>query len=256
MASSGDDAGRRARHVAREAKRSRRRRFWAGLIGGVVGWGLAGLDGGEAGTVEVPKLDVDFAAAGTYTSPEHGTVEFELVAYGRVVRQIMLMADDPVEMVFDRMTAKVTVMRHRAIEVISTGYPSVSLFDPFYSVVSLVDPFAQARHIAEGSLEIVRDGVGSYLSHACERYRAFGTVGGVVLQASACITGDGVPLFTEITSGGRTVRTELTELSPVSHDPRRFAVPLKSDRVHSDRIQSDRIHSDRVWRGSADKTGS
>ena len=234
MTGSGDETGRRGRRAAREAKRSRRRRFWAGLIGGVVGWGLAGLDGGEAGTVKVPELEVDFAAAGTYTSAEHGTVPFDLVANARVVRQVMLVPDDPVEMVFDRMAARVTVMRHRAIEVIPTGYAAVSLFDPFYSVVTLVDPFAQARHIADGSLEIVRDGVGSHLSRACERYRAFGTFGGGSLQASACITVNGVPLFTEITGAGRTVRTQLTELDFVSPDPRRFAVPLDSEQIAQD----------------------
>lgn len=244
MAGSGDGTGRRGRRAAREAKRSRRRRFWAGLIGGVVGWGLAGLDGGEAGTVEVPKLDVEFAAVGTYTSPEHGTVTFNLLAKGRVVQQVMMVPDDPVEMVFDRMAAKVTVMRNRGIEEISTGYPSVSLFDPYYSVVSLVDPFAQARNIADGSLEIVRDGVGSHLSRACDRYRVFGTVGGGSLQASACITGDGIPLFTEITTAGRTVRTQLTELNVDTRDLRRFAVPLASDRA--DRLSGVRLRSDKV----------
>lgn len=234
MASSGDDAGRRGRRAAREAKRLRRRRFWAGLIGGVVGWGLAGLDGGEAGTVEVPKLDVEFVAIGTYTSAEHDTVSFGLVANAHFVHQVMRVPDDPIEMVFDRMAAEVTVLRQHAVEVMPTGYPSVGLFDPFYSVVSLVDPFAQARHIADGSLEFVRDGVGSHLSRACDRYRAFGTVGGRPLQASACITGDGIPLLTEITSAGRTVRTQLTELSFVSIDPRRFAVPFDSHQVERD----------------------
>lgn len=234
----GDDAERRERRAAREVKRARRRRFWAGLIGGVFGWGLAGLDGGEAGTVDVPMPDVDFVAVGTFTSPEHGSVRFGLAANSHVVRQIMLVADDPVEMLFDRMAAKLTVIRQRTIAVTPTGYLSVNHFDPFYSVVTQIDPFAQARHIADGSLEIVRDGVGSHLGRACDRYRAFGTVGGGALQASACITEGGIPLLTEITSAGRTVRTELNELNLVSVDPRRFTVPLESDRA--DGLSGDR----------------
>ncbi len=236
MASGSGDASRRARRAARAIRRGRRRRVWAGLVGGVVGWGLAGLDGGEEGTVNVPRLDADFAAAGTYTTPELGTVTFGLAANAMVVRQVMLVDDDRVEMVFDRLAEKVTVFRDRAIEVMPTGI----------GVVSLFEPFGEALQSADGPLAIVREGIGSHLGHACERYRAFGTFGGEKLQASACITVDGVPLFTEITGAGRTVRTELTELDFVSTDLRRFAVPRDRDRVGSDLLDRD----------SGDKTGS
>jgi hypothetical protein len=219
MASGIGEAGRRARRAARAVRRARRRRVWAGVIGGVVGWGLAGLNGGEDGLVNVPHLDVDFAAAGTYTTPELGTVTFGLAANAMVVRQVMLVDDDRVEMVFDRLAQKVTVIRDRAIEVMPTGY----------GVVSLFEPFGEARQSADGPLAIVREGIGSHLGHACERYRAFGTVGGAPLRASACITPAGIPLLTEVSIADRTIRTQLTELDLVSPDPRRVDVPVDRD---------------------------
>ncbi len=215
----GDAGERYGRAGWRAPGRSRRRRFWAGLIGGIVGWGLAGLDGGEAGTVKVPPLEADFAAAGTYTTPDLGTVTFGLAGNAHVVRQVVLVADDPIEMVFDRMAAKVTIIRNRAVEVVPVSE----------GVVSLFEPFSQAALSADGPLEIVREGVGSHLGHACERYRAFGTVRGTPLQASACVTADGIPLVTEVTSADQTIRTQLTELDFVSPDPRRFAVPLEDE---------------------------
>jgi hypothetical protein len=207
---------RHTRPSPKAARRQRRRRIWAGLIGSVLGWGLAGLDGGEAGTVAVPPLTVEFAAAGTLTSPEFGTVPFGLAANAHVVRQVVLVADDRIEMVFDRMAASVTILRSRALEILPASQ----------GVVSLFEPFAHAQQSADGPLEIVREGVGSHLGLACERYRAFGTARGGPFEASACVTVDGIPLMTEITSADRTISTRLTELDYVSPDPKHFAVPL------------------------------
>ncbi len=217
-------AGRDERRLVRRTKRSRRRRFWAGLIGGIIGWGLAGLDGGEAGTVTMPPLDVDFTAAGTYSTSALGTVTFELAGNVRVVRQVIVLPDSEIEMLFDRMAAKVTVIRDSAVDVL----PAAS------GVVRLFEPFAQAQYTADGPLEIVRDGIGSHLGHSCERYRALGHVGGAPLRATTCITSSGIPLFTETVSATHRSRAELTALSFVAPDPRRLAEPtvrLRPDRA-------------------------
>jgi hypothetical protein len=199
------------------ARKAARKRRWIALVGGVIGWGIAGLEGGNAGTVDVPPLNVDFAAAGTVTAPELGTVPFGLAANSSLVRQVLLVANDRVEMVFDRMAAKVTIIDSRDIVVFSADE----------GIVSLIDPFARAEQTADGPLSIVRAGIGSHLGHACERYKAFGTADGEPLSAAACITSDGIPLVTEIVSADLTIRTELTEIDFASPDPRHFAVPAE-----------------------------
>lgn len=205
------------RQSAGAVRQPAKKRRWIAFIGGVIGWGIAGLDGGNAGTVDVPPLNVDFAAAGTVTSPELGTVPFGLAANSSLVRQVLLVADDRVEMVFDRLAAKVTIIDSHDIVVLSADD----------GIASLIDPFARAEQTADGPLSILRDGSGSHLGHACIRYKAFGTVDGGPLSASACITSDGIPLVTEIVSADLTIRTELTQIDFDAPDPRRLAVPVE-----------------------------
>ena len=207
-------SGRRSTDTARKVVRNRR---WIAFFGGLLGWGIAGLEGGNAGTVDVPPLNVDFAAAGTVTSPELGIVPFGLAANSSLVRQVLLVDDNHVEMVFDRLAAKVTIIDSSDIVVLSANE----------GIASLIDPFARAEQTADGPLSIVRAGVGSHLGHACERYKAVGLADGTPLSASACITSDGMPLVTESVGADLTIRTELTKIDVVSPDPRRFAVPVE-----------------------------
>lgn len=180
----------------------RRRRVWAGVIGAVIGWGIAGLDGGFAGTVDIPLPRADFVATGMLTSSRDGRMAFDLARSGRLVRQVVVVADDRVETVFERFGAHVTV--------IDTGMAAVP--PPVGGTTSLLDPFSHAERVADAPLHIARDGMSSHIGIPCERFRATGTADGKPLRASACITADGIPLVTAILSAPLTVSTEITAI--------------------------------------------
>ena len=180
----------------------RRRRVWAGVIGAIIGWGIAGLDGGFAGTVDIPMPRADFVATGMLTSSRDGTMAFDLARSGRLVRQVVVVADDRVETVFDRFGAHVTVVDTGMAAVPSTGGASASL----------LDPFSRAERIADAPLHIARDGMGSHIGIPCERFRATGTTKGKPLRAIACITSDGIPLVTATLSAPLILSTEITAI--------------------------------------------
>ena len=180
----------------------RRRRVWAGVIGAVIGWGIAGLDGGFAGTVDIPLPRADFVATGMLTSSRAGTMPFELARSGRLVRQVLVVADERIETVFDRVGTHVTI--------IDAGMAAVPNMDA--ATASLLDPFSRAERVADAPLHIARDGMGSHIGIPCERFRATGTVRGKPLHATACITAAGIPLVTAILSTDLTDRTEITEI--------------------------------------------
>ena len=180
----------------------RRRRLWAGVIGAVIGWGIAGLDGGFADTVDIPSPRTDFVASGIMISPTLGTLPFELARQGPLVRQGYSMANIPTEMVFDRHGSLVTV--------IGPGGPTVQPMP--VAEASLLDPFSRAQHLADAPLHIVRHGVASHLGIQCDRYHATGTRNGQPLRATACVTADGIPLVTAIVTHGETFRTEITAI--------------------------------------------
>jgi hypothetical protein len=202
----------------------RRRRVWAGIIGAVIGWGIAGLDGGIAGSVHIPAPRIDFAAAGTQTSPVLGTVAFGLARSGQHVHQVVTVANDRVEMVFDRTAAHVTIIDNGKVSVEPTGGTS-----------SLLYPFSRAQQAADAPLQIVRDGKGSHLGIPCERFRAIGTSSGKPLRATACITADGIPLVTAIRSAHLTVRTEITEIDFNPPDPASFLIATDLSAVETTR---------------------
>jgi len=76
--------------------------------------------------------------------------------------------------------------------------------------------------VADGPLEIVKDGSGSHLGIPCDRYRAVGEAGGRPLYATACITMDGIPLVTEILGTDLTIRTQITRLYRDASEPNHF----------------------------------
>lgn len=203
----------------RQRRRPSRRRLWAGIIGAVIGWGLAGLDGGVAGTSAVPRPSVDFVAAGTLTAPTVGTVLFDLASSGGLVRQVVVVENGRVDMVYDREAGTVTIVDADAV-VIRRNEPGER---------GLFEPFARAASIADAPLEIVRDGIGSHLGHACERFRGTGTTGGMPVAVRACLTADGIPLVAELIGAGPRMRTELTDLRVGAPDPEHFVIP--SDRA-------------------------
>lgn len=180
----------------------RRKRFGAASIGALIGWGIAGLDGGFAGTVEVPVTRIDFAAAGMQTSSELGTLGFDISRSGRLVRQSISTPNGRIEMIFDRRAARVTVIDDGKVSVIPIGSDSIGL----------IDPFSRAEERADAPLQIVRAGIGNHLGIPCEQFRATGTENGKPLRASACITSDGIPLVTALLSVDRMVRTEITDI--------------------------------------------
>jgi hypothetical protein len=186
----------------------RRRRVRAGIIGAIIGWGIAGLDGGFAGTVEIPMPRADFVASGMLTSSSEGAMPFNLARSGRLVRQVLVGAEDRIETIFDRFGAHVTVVETGMAAVPST--PGAT--------GSLLDPFSRAEHVADAPLQITRDGVGNHIGIPCERFRATGTAAGRPLHATACITADGIPLVTAILSAPLTVRTEITAIEFSSPD--------------------------------------
>ncbi len=186
----------------------RRRRVWAGMIGAIIGWGIAGLDGGFAGTVDIPSPRADFVASGVLTSSRHGSQPFDLARNGRLVRQVLVVAEDRVETVFDRFNAD--------IRVVDTGMAAVPSTSG--ATASLLDPFSRAEHVADARLQITRAGMGSHIGIPCERYRAIGTAEGKPLHVTACITSDGIPLVTAIFSAPLTVLTEITEIEFSSPD--------------------------------------
>jgi hypothetical protein len=183
----------------------------------VIGWGLAGLDGGFAGTTDMPPPRIDFAAAGTEISPERGRVTFDLARRGAHVREVQVAADGRVERMFDRAAANVTIIEDGKVSV-----------EPSDAMASLLDPFSRAEKIADAPLQIERNGVGRYLGIPCTRFRATGTADGKPLRATACITADGIPLVAAILSARLTVSTKITEIDFNPPDAESFLDP--SDR--------------------------
>ena len=208
----GHPDGRQRRRSSARPKGLRRRRRWAALVGGVIGWGIAGLDGGIAGTVDVPAPQGDFIASGTVMTSEAGVGVFDLASDGRLVREVLVIGDDRQERLIDRTAAKVTLIDgHEVIEI------------PFGSdMASLLEPFDRAKRVADGPLEIVKDGSSSHLGIPCDRYRAMGKADGEPLYASACITLDGIPLVTEILGANLTIRTQITTLDRDASEPNHF----------------------------------
>ncbi len=207
----GQPEGRRRRSSSRPAG-LRRRRCWAALVGGIIGWGIAGLDGGIAGTVVVPAPRADFIASGTVTTSEAGVGVFDLASDGRLVREVLVIGDGRQERLIDRTAAKVTLIDgHDVIEI------------PFGAdMASLLEPFDRAERVADGPLEIVKDGSSSHLGISCDRYWAMGKADGQPLYASACITLDGIPLVTEILGANLTIRTQITTLDRDASEPNHF----------------------------------
>ncbi len=180
----------------------RKRRFGAGLIGAVIGWGIAGLDGGFAETVDVPTPQADFVASGTVTSSRFGTMPFDLSRSDHRVHQVLVVANDRIEMIFDRHGEWVAVIDFGKTSVLPSGG----------ATASLLHPFSRAERIADGPLRIERDGVDSHLGLPCERYRAFGTSNGAPLRATACVTAEGIPLISAISSAELTLRMQITDI--------------------------------------------
>ena len=195
----------------------RRRRLWAGVIGAVIGWGIAGLDGGFAETVDIPTPRADFVASGTLVSSKLGTMPFDLARHGPLVRQVVSYPNDRVEMVFDRHDALVTVV----------GFGTATILPTNGADASLLDPFGRAQRIADAPLHIVRNGIGSHLGIPCELFRATGTKQGQPLHATACVTTDGIPLLTTIISTGLTVHTRITTIDFAPPDPAIFEQPSR-----------------------------
>jgi hypothetical protein len=191
------------------------------LVGATIGWGLAGLDGGIAGTVEVPAPNAAFVATGTVTSAELGTMLFKLASNGQLVHQVLVLAESREEMLFDRAAAKVTLVDGHELVEIPLGR----------DMASLLEPFERARRAADGPLDIVRDGNGSHLGFACDRYRATGVADGQPLSAVACITADGIPLVTEIVGAHLEIRTQINRLDRDAAPA--HLVPSPSDRPGS-----------------------
>ena len=196
----------------------RRRRVWAGTIGAVIGWGIAGLDGGFAETVDIPAPRADFVASGTLISSKLGTVPFDLARHGPLVRQVVSYPTDRVEMVFDRHDALVTVV----------GFGTATILPTNGADASLLEPFSRAERLADAPLQIVRNGIGSHLGIACEQFRAIGTMRGEPLRATACVTADGIPLVTAIMSGELRVDTEITSIEFDPPEPTLFEQPSLS----------------------------
>lgn len=180
----------------------RKRRLWAGVIGAVIGWGIAGLDGGFADTVDIPSPRADFVASGVIVSSKLGKMPFDLARQGALVRQVIQVAGDRIEMLFDRQESLVTVV----------GPGKVSILPTHGATASLLDPFMRAERLADAPLQIVRNGLASHLGIPCEQFRATGTAAGEPLRATACVTSDGIPLVTAIVSNRVTVHTRITAI--------------------------------------------
>jgi hypothetical protein len=165
-----------------------------------------------AGTVEVPVATADFVASGTVTSSELGVGVFDLASNGQLVRQVLVIAENRDEMLFDRSAPEIMrVDGQGAIE------------NPLgHDVASLLEPFDRARRVADGPLTILRDGTASHLGIPCTQYRAVGEADGQPLQASACVTVDGIPLVTEIVGADLTIRTTITALDRDASEPDHF----------------------------------
>lgn len=189
-----------------------RRRGWAALVGGVIGWGIAGLEGGGVASVDVPVATADFVASGTVTTSAAGSGAFDLASDGRLVREVLVISGGRQERLFDRTAAKVTLINGHDV--------NENAVDP--DMVGLLEPFDRAERLADGPLEIVKDGSGSHLGIPCNRYRAVGKGDGQPLHASACITMDGIPLVTEILGAHLTVRTQITTLDRDASEPNHF----------------------------------
>ncbi len=194
----------------------RRRRVRAGIIGAVIGWGLAGLDGGFAGTTDMPPPRIDFDATATEILPERGRVAYDLFRRGAHVSEVQIAEDGRVERMFDIAVANVTIIDNGKVSVAPSG-----------AMASLLDPFGRAEEIADAPLQIEGDGVGRYLGIPCTRFRATGTADGKPLRATACITADGIPLVAAISSARLTVSTEITEIDFGPPDPESFLFPIE-----------------------------
>lgn len=194
---------------------ARRRRFWAGAIGALVGWGIAGLDGGVAGTVTVPRPSVEFVAAGTLTLPEVGTLVFDLAMRDRLAPQVMVIEAARLDVVHDREAGTLRIVDADA--VLAGRHAELTQH--------LLEPFDRTAALSDAPLEILRDGVGYHLGRACERFRATGTADGLPVAVTACLTADGIPLTAELEGAGKSIRTELTALSVGSPDPEHFTLP-------------------------------
>lgn len=204
---------RRERRGIRRARR--RRRLWAGLIGGVLGWGIAGLDGGIAGTPVLPQLSVGYVASGILASAELGAVPFEVATNGRFFRQTLMVQGEELVLVFDRDRGTITVVDASEVLILPAHQGMEDIFEPF----------TRATSVADAPLEVVRQGVGSHLGLACERYQATGTSKGAPLRASACVTSDGIPLLSEVVIGGSVMRTEFRDLATGTPASDLFTIP-------------------------------
>lgn len=193
----------------------RRRRVWAGLIGAVIGWGIAGLEGGFAETVDVPAPRADFVASGTLISSNRGSMTFDLARHGPLVKQVISGANDRFEMIFDRRDSLVTVRGPGTAKILATNGANADL----------LDPFSWAQHKADAPLYIVHHGIGDHLGIPCQRFRATGTEKGRPLHATACVTADGIPLLTSIVSTGRTIDVSITKIDFNAPDPTIFEQP-------------------------------
>ena len=193
----------------------RRRRVWAGVIGAIIGWGIAGLDGGFAETVDIPAPRTDFVASGTMISSNRGSMTFDLARQGPLVRQVISGGDERFEMVFDRRESLVTVLGPGTAKILPANGASAGL----------LDPFSRAQRIADAPLHIVRNGVGDHLGIPCELFRATGRRQGQPLRATACVTADGIPLLTAIISTGLTIHTRITTIDFNPPDPTVFEQP-------------------------------
>jgi|GEM_PF-2114811 len=208
-----DDAiGTRRRSVSNGASRMRRRRVRAGVLGAVIGWGIAGLDGGFAETVDIPAPRADFVASGIMISSTFGTRPFDLARQGPLVKQVISLPNDRVEMVFDRQDSLVTVLGPGTASVLPTNGANAGL----------LDPFSRAERLADAPLHIVRHGIDSHLGITCVLFRATGTSAGRPLRATACVTADGIPLMTAIFSHDLTIHTRITTIDFSPPDPAIF----------------------------------
>ena len=151
----------------------------------------------------VPQLaNVDFVASGRLTGPLAGPVVFDVATRGPLLRQVMVIENTRLDLIYDRATGTLGIVDHEAVELRRAAGAAVGLFTPFASIEAMAD----------APLDIVRDGIDRHLGHDCERYRATGTAGGKPIAVFACLTVEGIPLVAEVIEAGPGLRAELTAL--------------------------------------------
>lgn len=163
---------------------------------------------------ELPSISTDFIASGFVTDNVDQS-RFTIARKGGLVLQRLEEDDLVISLISDPANGRMTAIEGNEVMIM-----------PYVGVVAdFLQPFDAHYLDADGPLAIVREDAGTFLGVACDGYSATGTAQGEAITVTACVTPEGIPLWSEISDVDGVVRTELTNLSLRTPDAALFALP-------------------------------